>query len=267
MSFQSNETITVAFSRDELVSQFKALGVERGMVLEVHSSLKSLGFVIGGAQSVVDALLQCAGEEGTLIMSGQNSNNTEPVFWENPPIERSLFEKVRDNMPATIPQGSDLFWMGEVARNLAMRKEAVWSGHPNCAFYAIGAQAEELMASQPLDFALGESSPLGKMYEAGAMVLLIGVGYDSCTSLHLAESRSGVRSVMIQGAAVNEDGENVWKKYLDINYDSDEFPEIGEKLEAAGLVTTGQVGDAECKLFSLAAAVDLAEEYLKKKHI
>ena len=99
------------------------------------------------------------------------------------------------------------------------------------------------------------------------MVLLIGVGYDSCTSLHLAESRSGVRTVMVQGAALEEDGERVWKKYLDINYDSDEFPEIGEKLEAAGLVTTGQVGEADCKLFSLSEAVDLGQEYLKRKHL
>ncbi|MBQ7222996.1 MAG: AAC(3) family N-acetyltransferase [Erysipelotrichaceae bacterium] len=267
MSFQSNETITAAFSRDELVSQFKALGVKEGTVLEVHSSLKSLGYVIGGAQSVVDALRECVGPEGTLVMSGQNSNNTEPVFWENPPIERSLFQKVRDHMPATIGHGSDLFWMGEIARNLAMRDEAVWSGHPNCAFYGLGAKAQYLMENQSLDFALGEDSPLGRMYAEGAMVLLIGVGYDSCTSLHLAESRSGVRTVMVQGAALEEDGERVWKKYLDINYDSDEFPEIGEKLEAAGLVTTGQVGEADCKLFSLSEAVDLGQEYLKRKHL
>ena len=266
MSYQSSETITSALSKDELVQQLRHLGVKRGMTLEVHASLKSLGFVIGGAQSVVDALLECVGPEGTLVMSAQNSNNTEPVFWENPPIERSLFQKIRDNAPATVAHGSDMFWMGEVGRNLAMRNEAVFSGHPNCAFAAIGRKANKLMESHPLDFALGDDSPLGRMYDDDCQVLLIGVGYDRCTGMHLAESRSGIRCIMVQGAAVNEDGERVWKKYLDLNYDADDFTQIGEKMEEAGMVITGNAGEAVCRLFSLREAVDFGEDHLKKKY-
>ena len=57
MSSSTKETLTEVISRNDIIEDLKKLGVREGMVLEVHSSLSSLGYVVGGAQSVVDALL------------------------------------------------------------------------------------------------------------------------------------------------------------------------------------------------------------------
>ena len=77
-------------TKTDLLTHFKEIGVQEGMILEVHSSLSSFGYVVGGAQTVVDALIEAVGYEGTLLMPMQASNNTEPSSWENPPAKREF---------------------------------------------------------------------------------------------------------------------------------------------------------------------------------
>ena len=53
----------------------------------VHTSLSSLGYVCGGAQSVIEALLESVGEEGTIMMPTQSWKNLDPktgVYWQEP---------------------------------------------------------------------------------------------------------------------------------------------------------------------------------------
>jgi aminoglycoside N3'-acetyltransferase len=56
----------------------------------------------------------------------------------------------------------------------------------------------------------------------------------------------------------------VWKTYQDIELDSDQFPEIGAAFEAMGLVKTGLVGSAQCKLLPQRPAVDFATQWLTR---
>ena len=55
-------------TKNELKSALASLGVEKGMILEVHSSLSSFGRLEGGALTVIDALKELVTEEGTLFM-------------------------------------------------------------------------------------------------------------------------------------------------------------------------------------------------------
>ena len=173
-AYQSNETITEAFSKSDLVGQLNQLGIKEGMVLEVHSSLKSLGYVIGGAQTVVDALIDAVGFEGTLVMPIQASSNCEPYFWENPPAERKLIKKIRDSIPAFDPDSSDIMYMGEIAANLNRRDGAYRSYHPNSAFVSYGKYGKLITNQHSLSWSLGEQSPLKVMYDLPSSVLLMG---------------------------------------------------------------------------------------------
>ena len=67
-----------ALSKKEIVEILKNNGLESGMIVEVHCSLSSLGYVIGGAQTIVDALMEVVGYHGTILMAMQSSQNTEP---------------------------------------------------------------------------------------------------------------------------------------------------------------------------------------------
>ena len=208
-----NDTITSLLTKDDLVFHLKRIGIENGDVLEVHSSLSSLGYVIGGAQSVVDALLKAVGEEGTLVMPLQFSNNSEPLYWQNPPIDISLMATVRKKTPPFDPICNDLSGMGEVVENLYV-VNAIFSSHPSCAFVAYGNMRPLICNRQSYHFPLGSYFPNGTFSGNTAKFLRIGTQLDTLTSLHLAQYRANTYPVCINGANILTNGTVNWKKYL-----------------------------------------------------
>src|SRR5690348_8153172 len=56
-----------AITRSRLVAELRALGVREGGVLLVHTRMSALGWVVGGSGTVVSALLEALGPEGTLM--------------------------------------------------------------------------------------------------------------------------------------------------------------------------------------------------------
>ncbi len=266
VSYSKTELQNEALSKSDLIEQLHNLGVEEGMTLEVHSSLKSLGYVIGGGQAVVDALMDAVSYSGTLVMTIQSSENSEPAYWSRPPVDRKLWKKIRDNTPAFNPDSSEYRNMGEVAENLNRRPGAYRSSHPAQAFVTYGKYAKLIAHNQSLNFGLGEQSPLATLYELPSYILLIGVDYDKATGMHLGEIRSNVRPIILQGGAIEENGYRKWVQYLDYDMDSQEFIEIGKAMEKSGLVKQGKVGKADCRLMKFAEVVDFTCEYLKKKY-
>ena len=259
----NDNTLHTALSRKDLVSQLTHLGITSDMILEVHCSLRSVGFIIGGASSFVDALLEVL-NQGTLVMACQNVDNSEPLNWVNPPIALNLCDKVRENMPGYDIYHSDVHFMGALALDLRTRKQTCRSYHPNCAFIANGREARELMGGQPLNFPLGHGSPLEKMYlKDNSWILLVGVDYDRATGLHYAESISEVRPIILQGGAVNTNGRREWKKFLDYDLDSSDFVELGKVMERKKMVRIGKIGNTQVKLFNFRQATDFAIEYFK----
>ena len=103
------------------------------------------------------------------------------------------------------------------------------------------------------------------MYELGASILLLGVGYDRNTSFHLAEYRiPGAREVRL-GSPIYENSQRIWKWYRDIELDETIFPTIGIELEHAGQVSMGNVGSATARLFPQRPAIDFATEWYLKR--
>src|SRR3954466_9186243 len=86
-------------TRDSLVSQLGALGVRDGGGLVVHSSYRSLGFVVGGPQAAVQALLDAVGPAGTIVVPTHTPENSDPQTWSNPPVPEHWWEATRHEAP------------------------------------------------------------------------------------------------------------------------------------------------------------------------
>lgn len=250
-------------NKEDLVKIFKEVGISQGMILEVHSSLKTFGMIVGGAETFIDALLEVVGYNGTLVMMCQNPYNNEPANFRYPPLVYELHQKYRDGLKAFNPKTTEISFMSKALENLRRREKAEFSNHPSCAVCAIGRYAKYICESQNLDFALDDNSPIGKLYDLKAYCLLAGVDYDKMTSLHLAEYKSEVRPIMIEGTKVKDDK---WQKRLEIDLDSDDgFKEVGKILEDRGLVRIKDINDAKLKLLKVDTAVLEASKYFKDR--
>lgn len=247
----------------ELTADLRKLGVEPGMMLLVHSSLKSIGWIPGGAVALIEALREAVGPDGTIIMPAQSGDNSDPAHWIAPPVPKAYWPVIREAMPPYDPRITPTRAIGKVAEIFRTYPNVIRSLHPSCSFAALGPHATAITCEHPLDSALGEQSPNQKMVDLGAFVLQIGVDFDTCTLMHLAEYQTRCRLRTRQGSSVTIDGQRTWQYYEDIQMNSDEFIEPGRLLESRGLVRTGRVGESSCRLFHAADAVTAAADWLK----
>lgn len=251
---------------ETITKDLKALGVEKGMTIIVHSSLSSIGWISGGAVAVVEALMKVVTEEGTIIMPTQSSDLSDPKQWSRPPVPEDWWQIIRDNVPAFDSRITPTRGMGEIVECFRTYPNVVRSNHPLGSFAAWGKHAVEITMNHSLSMSFGEESPLRKIYDLDGYVLLIGVGYDSNTSVHLSEVRSGACELIQVGAPIIENGERVWKEFVEMDYESEKFVEIGVEFERKGTVKNRKIGNATCRLMKQRDIVDFGTEWFRKKN-
>lgn len=250
---------------ESLKKDFRRIGITSGMTLLVHSSLSRIGWVNGGPVAVVQALMDTLTEEGTLVMPAHSGEYSDPARWQNPPVPESWWQTIRETMPAFHPDYSPTSGMGKIADTFRSFPGVLRSHHPALSFSAWGRHARFVTENHGLDYGLGEQSPLARIYELDGSVLLLGVGHDSNTSLHLAENRAERRVEIMKGAPVFENGLRVWKTYREIEFRTELFETIGERFEASNGIAAARVGIADCRLFRQRDAVDFAVEWLNEQ--
>jgi aminoglycoside 3-N-acetyltransferase len=253
------------FTMRRFVEQVQALGVEPGMTLVAHSSLSSLGYVVGGAPAVILGLEQALGDAGTLAMPTHSGSLTDPAAWQDPPVPEAWHAVFREAMPAFRPDLTPSEGMGIIPESFRKQEGALRSYHPFVSWTARGPHAESITADHALSMSSGEGSPLARLYDLAAHVLLIGVSWDRNTSFHLAEYRCrfAARKRCTRGGPVlAAAGGSRWVTYEDIYWYDADFPEIGAAFEATGKVRTGLIGQAACRLFPQRDLVDFAVQWM-----
>ena len=224
------------YTAAQLCDDLKALGVEVGDILFVHSSFKSLGMVQGGAGTVIAAFENALGADGLLLMPSFNligDREQRVRSWDTKETESSvgwLTEYFR-MMPGT--HRSDHYSHSVAARGQDAKNFV--SDH----------LSEEGRASpwdrSPWGKTYGTNSPMIRAYEKNGKILMLGVDYQSSTYIHVVE-------VMFWNERLKEnpDTEFIWLDRV----------RLGEVWDRSGILETDKVGDASCRLFQMRAYVD-----------
>ena len=255
-----------ALSKIELSDDLRRLGLEKGDVVMVHTSLKEIGYVCGGAQTVIEALIEVVGPEGTIMMPTQSWKNLDPetgVHWD---ADESEWNKIRENWPAYDRNLTPTNTMGAVAEMFRRWPGSIRTNHPARSVCAWGKHAEYLTEEHTLSNIFGEGSPIAKLYELDAKVLLLGVGYDKNTSIHLADVRANYpgKHECIEHSAILEYGVRVWKEYSTLFVDGEDFEKIGEAFENAYKPAIGKIGEADARLMMQRDIVDFSILWIEK---
>ena len=252
-------------TKGNIKQSLQELGVHSGQVLMVHCSLSSIGYVCGGAQAVIEALIETVGEQGTLMMPTQSWKNLDPASGVHWTVPEEDWQVIRDNWPAYDKRITPTNTMGAVAEMFRSWPGTLRSDHPARSVAAWGKHAEYLVSHHDLSNIFGEGSPIGKLYELDGDVLLIGVGYDKNTSLHLADVRAEYpgKHTCVEHSAIMEDGKRVWKSYETLYVDGEDFTQIGAAFEAQYAVKKTTLGDAELRLMRQRDLVDFAVRWIE----
>ncbi len=252
--------------KKDILKALQYVGLGEGQTVMVHTSLSSLGFVCGGAQVIIEALLETVGNKGTIMMPTQSWKNLDPepgVHWEEP---QEWWQTIRDNWPAYDKRITPTNTMGAVAEMFRSWQGACRSDHPARSVAAVGKYAEYLTENHDLSNIFGEGSPIGKLYELDGYVLLIGVGYEKNTSIHLADVRANYpeKHNVTEHSAVLENGIRVWKAYDTLYVDGEDFTEIGDAFEHMNKVKKVTLGNAVIKLMKQRELVDFAVGWIEE---
>ena len=237
-------------TRGTLARSLRELGVREGGLLLVHSSLSSLGFVPGGAMTVIRALRDALGPDGTLIIP------THTWEWMNKGL-RVFDARSTPGCVGSLP---------EVFRNLP---GALRSLHPTHSVAAAGPLARWITEGHEMcDTPCGGGTPYAKLLEKDGQILFLGATLESNTSFHTMEAicgfphllRAGAESFEIialdgtkQQRAVPQHLEGIGRRYDDME----------EPLIKAGVARRGFVGSAKVLLLSGQLFAQIVAQWLR----
>ena len=228
----------VSFGR--LKQHLYDLGVPPGSILVVHTAFSKVGPVEGGPRGLILALTDALGPEGTLVMPSM-SDDDERVF----------------DTAATPCRGmgivADTFW----------RLPGVLRADSPHAFAAQGPAAAAIVAPQPIEIPHGPDSPVGRVHELDGWILLLGVGHDGNTTIHLAEFLAGVRYRRPKHATVLRNGAAARVAYDEIDHCCARFALVDAWLDEARAQRRGVVGHAEARLVRSRVVVDVVTARLR----
>lgn len=249
-----------------LLRDFTNIGIKPGMNLLVHSSLSSIGWVCGGAVSVIQALEHILTQRGTLIMPAHSSDVSDPAHWGNPPVPESWWEIIRKETPVFDNGLTPTRGMGKIAESFRKQAGVRRSNHPSASFCAWGRNSDYLLQDTHFDYPQNDQSPLGRLYELDGYVLLIGVNFDKNTSFHLAEYKANYsgKRIVKDGFPLVINGVKEWYEYEDILYYSDDFIQIGKEFEVTNECMHGIIGKAKSLLFSQRTLIDFSVKWMEK---
>jgi len=248
-------------SKSELKRDFQKIGITQGMHLMVHSSLSKIGWVTGGAPTVVALLLELLGPEGTLVMPSATPLCLYPKQWNDPSILESQWPTIAENVPLFDLDHTPTI-MGSIPETFRNWAGTLRSNHPISSVCAHGKLAEDIVEYHALEMSEGENTPYEKIYDHNFTILLLGVGFNRCTMLHFGESQSNHPRLTKSCYQTLDGNQKKWIEVTDMANDNNtHFPKVGDAFMSQGWATSSKIGAADALVFKTRDLVDFSISY------
>lgn len=257
--------MAVILGRDDLAADLRAMGVEAGDGLFVHTALGKVGTVIGGPRGLIEALTDAVSDSGLIAMPGFSRDAYDPVALVGADVTPAEHQRIRDQVPGYDPVRSSVAQNGAVPAAFLAWPGVVRSPHPTSSVIMLGPDAASIAAPHDAkDWAIGANTPWGRLRDRPHMkILLIGVRWNRCSALHCAETLASHRRVVTR--RFRHEGE--WIEAPDATDDLGRlFPLVGQAWEDAGGVTYGKIGDADAMLMDYGPLVAFASDWLGERN-
>jgi aminoglycoside 3-N-acetyltransferase len=259
-------------TRSRLVDELQRLGLLPGEVVMLHASVKAIGWIVGGPDMIIQALLDVLGPEGTLMMYvGWEEDPYLSAAWPEEDRRRAYLEECPPFNPVVSRANRKWSILTEYLRTWP---GACRSNHPEASVAAVGAKARWLTTDHPLHYPYGIGSPFAKLCEANGKVLLLGAPLSTLTILHHAESLAQVpdKRIMRYKMPIVQGGRHVWVEIEDIDTSQgivdweggDYFKAIAQEYLSFGKGRSGKVGAAQSHLFDAAGLVEFAIQWMER---
>jgi len=256
-------------TKSRLVADLRQLGVSAGQTVMLHASVKAIGWVVGGPDVVLGALLDVLTPAGTLMMY---------VGWEEGPYDMAGWSEERKQAyraecPPFDPRTSRAHRPWSILTEyLRTRPGACRSANPEASCAAIGAKAAWLAADHPMNYGYGPGSPLEKLCQAGGKVLLLGAPLNTVTLLHYSECLAEVpdKRIVHYSEPILRDGKTVWVDVEEFDTNGirpnpgEYFNNIMKNYITSGQRASGIVGAAQSYLFDAADLATFAARWMER---
>jgi aminoglycoside 3-N-acetyltransferase len=251
---------TSVTTEQEVIGGLRALGLNDSSTVIVHSSLRSLGHVDGGALAVCRALLAVCGT--VLLPAGTWDRTGVPappglVRPHNAALVAESWGKFDTALARAVPFSPGLpidRELGRIPETMRQSFPHQRGAHPLLSFLAVGRHAAELVAAQTLGWPLG---PIEALVSLDGDVLLLGVDHTVNTAIHLAEQCLG-RSRFYRYAKA---ADGVWMELPNIPGQSHRFSDIEPELAAQTREVT--IGRGRARRIAISAVLGAAERLIQ----
>ena len=247
----------------ECVTRFIEAGIASGDTLMVHASLKAVGWISGGANTVVDALLQTIGPSGTLIVPAQYTANLEPGLLDQP-VDPQVAKALRESQPPFRGKATHLSTMGALTTTVLLDERSKVSDHPTMALAALGKHAKWITSEHPISPAFGAQSPYAKAVELNAKVLLIGVDASCLSVMHTAQVQTNSLPWCIHTMSIGTPEAPTRTQVLDYAYTSADFIAIANAYAKDNVVQTSRLGNAAAVCYETKTLIPFAKAWMER---
>lgn len=248
------EKTTPFVKKEDLIKGFEELGIQKGDIVFVHSSLSSFGYVDGGAETVIEALKEVITYNGILAM---------PSF---PPFIGGEYGLAKEGIifdvrvsPTAMGRIPDRFWRMEGVRR---------SLHPTHSVAGWGKEKDWLIEGhEKCPSSCGRNTPFHKLCLANGKILLLGVSHSSNTTLHTVEDANGCPTrgcIAYYPQVIDYEGRILtvptYPHLPDLPRDYEKADKI---CKNRGIQKEVRIGNALCKMVEAGKMFEILSEFVK----